>query len=295
MNSPVLLSASVSLSSGQALEFESRRLQNPFRTAMLIDEIRIYVTRNESVPNAYDAYGIGVNLRLGRTQLTKDYVPIANLGRALNDDPDPPGYGFVQAVTGPWTWKLHKPLYVPPTEYLVPKVYMAPEYNTNSPRTVTIVYVGRSLAEDFPVPSAVTIPYVAYVASPVKAWGSSSTFETSSADLVNPFNEPLYIQRFIGRQWLTVGSGAATNPDATGISTLIRAANHEGMIMIKDPTSFSSVFAVPDRSWTVNTVLVPKGFFLFQLDRDYSAYSAFSARSNAQFISMVGYRQVRLQ
>lgn len=296
MRSPILLSASATISAGGGTaEFETTRLQNPFRTPMLLDEVRVFVTRGGANPNAYDAYGLGLDLKLGRVPLTKDYVPIANFGKALNDDPDPPGFGFQQIVTGPWTWKLPKPLYIPATEFLVPKIYWPPDLVTSLPRTVTIVYAGRSLEDGLQVPESIPVPYVSYISTPRVAWGSNTTYQSTPSGLVNPFNEPLYVQRFIGRQWLSVGSFVGSNPDATGISTLVRAANHDGMIMIKDPTSFSSVFAVPDRSWTINTVLAPKGFFIFTLDRDYSAYSAFSAQSNAQFISMVGYREVRLR
>lgn len=82
---------------------------------------------------------------------------------------------------------------------------------------------------------------------------------------------------------------------ATGIitsGTLISAQDSFNNILIRDQTPFAHVFDFIDRSWTVNCKLPPKGFYLFTVDRLWSAYSA--AVTATVGISMVGWREVSL-
>lgn len=264
---------------------------------MLLDEVRIYIT-GATVATPI-TYGLGLDLKLGRVPLTKDFVPIANFGKALNDDPDPPGILIGQGpmnVRGPWTWRLPKPLYIPATEFLIPRIFNNPVYAASQTRTITIAYAGRALDVDERVPDAIDVPYVSYWQTPIQSAGSATPQQSTEADLVNPFNEPLAVQRFIGRCWANgaqfPGAGVLGFPDV-GFSVAVRAANSNGVIMVKDPTPFPTVFSLTDRSWTVNSLLAPKGFFIFYLDFD--QFGEEQVDDIAPMISMVGYRKVRVQ
>lgn len=297
MRSPILLSATATVAPGAVAEFETTRLQNPFRTAMLIDEVRIFISGSTATTPI--TYGLGLDLKLGRVPLTKDYVPIANFGRALNDDPDPPGILIGQttmSVLGPFTWRLPKPLYVPATEFLIPRIFNNPPYAASQTRTITIAYAGRSLDESERIPDVIDVPYVSYWECPVQTSGNQTPQQSTEADLVNPFNEPLTVQRFIGRCWGTGAQfpgGATIGTPDVGFGVGVRAANSNGVIMVKDSTPFPTLFSLPDRSWTVNNLLAPKGFFLFYLDFD--QFGEVQSADIAPIISMVGYRKVRIQ
>jgi hypothetical protein len=115
------------------------------------------------------------------------------------------------------------------------------------------------------------------------------TDQSTPSDLYNPFEPELHVQRFVGR-FLNFQIGNSGTPDDNNYGdlkgvmtfadelvdfsnniplagTFVSAQDSFNNILIRDPTPFYHVFAAIDRSWTMNCVLPPKGFYLFTVDR----------------------------
>ena len=304
---------------------QATRLENPFGNPMWLDEIRIRLPAGSNPTptgkSTGDGWaGLSLELKLGNLSLTKGFVPISLFGKVLNDDAlseqttnansvveigdDPFGPGI-------FTWKLPKPLFIPAREYLRPTMYLTP-YSGAPTSTVTILYVCRPLPRGTPTPSRLQSPWVSSFMPPMIAPSSDLTNQSTPADLYNPWDEELHVQRFIGRLMIQ-SSGNSGNADnsgeaanhmslasanvdlTTGIitcGTLVSAQDGYNNILIRDLTPFAHVFDFLDRSWTVNCILPPKGFYLFTVDRLWAGYTGTVALATVG-ISMVGYREVR--
>lgn len=299
MDSPILLSTTTSAAPGAMIEAnDPTRLQNPFKTAMLLDEIRFYLP-NTYAPSAGPPSNVRlamqVDFRLGRVPLTNGPVSITCFGKHINDSTrwGPPVESFTPCV-----WRLPRPLYLLPEEHLIPRVYHNPNYGTTGTRDLEIIYVGRSLPADFPRPDVRHHPYVAQapLLTAICPTSGDTVVQTTEADLVNPFDVPLKVQRFVGDFYNSVDAvslgSAPTTDDWAGELTLMRAVDHRGGILVKDPTPFSHLMNFTDRCWQVDTVLEPKGFFIFFIERNYAGKTGATV-TTAPIFSMVGYRTER--
>jgi len=289
---------------------------------MWLDEIRFRLPIN---PSAFDPPALAwsrlkVHLQLGDIPLTKDFVPISLLGKVLNSSltcESNVGNG------GPnlFTWRLPKPLFIPARELLRPTIYFEPPQTTDSfeppEKVVTIIYCCRPLPRGTPTPKVLNIPWVTYfkppnmrVASPLAPGGGATpdrTDQSTPADLYNPFDEDMHVQRFVGRLMHQdfgeeegfMGLASADIDLETGVlktGTLVSAQDSQNNILIRDRTPFAHVFDFLDRAWTVNCVLPPKGFYLFTIDRIWDTYIPLEGPANITVgISMVGHREVGLR
>ena len=321
---PILLSARLTLNAGQRVMAQSIRLQNPFRMPMMLDEIRyriVNVSPSGAAGSVLAHWAIRARHMLGRTPLTSDFVPIGGLTVPLGPDYIDSGINFAVAGTetrGWRTWKLPKPLYIPGTELLTTELYHAgtPQnaspvgsgsaispFNVNQTYVVDVVYAGRTISDDF-VPEKICVPFASAFVTPFVSTNILRVDQSSEADIRNPFNEELHVQRFIGRSVLqqsTTPAGEFDNlfaggsmADITTLFTKVRAADSFGRILVRDPAPFTHLFYLPDRTWTVNTKLQPRGFYLFEVERDFTSYSG-AVTANANIISMMGYREVYYQ
>mgnify|MGYP001566356905 FL=1 len=284
---------------------DTSRLENPYREPMWIDEIRFRLPAAEAGGTQASAWSsLRCELKLGETPLTKGFVPIGLFGKALNDS-------IEGASGGPpmFTWKLPKPLYVPARELLRPTIYY--DSFTSAPaKTVNIIYCCRPVLKGTPPPRVLQIPWVthfqpAFLALTGAAAANDQTDQSTPADLYNPWDQELHVQRFVGRLMGRNTSGEAHTSMSiasaninltTGIltsGTLVSAQDSFNNILIRDRTPFAHVFDFLDRAWTVNCVLPPKGFYLFTVDRLWAAYTKTITATVG--ISMVGWREVRVQ
>lgn len=304
MNSPILVSSGfLTMNANQAVGPDPSRMTNPYKTPMLVDEIRFRTTRvggNGPGPQL----SLLVELKLGRIPLTNGFVPAYALCKqspATDNNFGTTPSAYVVSTT----WKLPKPIYVPYGEYLSFRVMYDPTLTpAYASTTAEVSYAGRSLSSGTQKPASVWIPWATSFPIPLLAQQeltavSSSTISTQS-QLVNPFDDVLYVQRFIGRTWQSqeaqelgpLGGGTpATGVDLAFKYTMVRATDSLGNILVRDPTPFPHLFQFVDRTWNVNTVLPPKGFYIFQVDRDYPAGGV---KALAHNITMIGYHELRL-
>ena len=300
MISPLLLQAQISPPAGGG-SFglaDTTRLENPFQAPMWLDEIRFRIPSSSGTASAAAWSSLFVELKLGNLSLTKGFVPISLFGKELNDS----SYAVGQGVAV-FTWKLPKPLFIPARELLRPTIYYEPFSGAPS-KTVTIIYCCRPLPRGTPTPKTLQLPWVSFF-KPVYMTCPNATDRTDQstpADIYNPFDQDLHVQRFVGR-WMGQNissegvefmSLASANVNlTTGLvttGTLVSAQDSMNNILIRDRTPFAHLFDVLDRAWTVNCILPPKGFYLFTVDRLWSAYGATLVATVG--ISMVGWREV---
>lgn len=308
--SPILLRAQITplVGGGATGVGDPTQLENPFQEPMWLDEIRF------RLPDVGTWSQFLVELRLGQLPITKGFVPVGLLGKVLNES------GVIgESDPAVFTWKLPRPLYIPPREFLRPTIYFEPlraHPSTGSAAVtgvVTIVYVCRSIPEGTPPPQTAQIPWVSHFRPPVVTvdvtGGSDRTDQSTPSDLYNPWDQELHVQRFVGRASFLDTTGAAAENNtfmslasanvnrATGkvtSGTLISAQDSFNNILIRDRAPFAHVFDAIDRAWTVNCVLPPKGYYLFTIDRLWAAYLADVRMVGTVGISMVGWREVQV-
>ncbi len=311
--SPIILQAQISPPAGGG-SFglaDSTRLENPFQTPMWLDEIRFRMPIPEGGSRGQAWSSLSIELRLGNTPITRSFVPISLFGKVLNDSRDF-GESGVNGGTTPYspdvfTWKLPKPLFIPAREFLRPTLYFTP-YSGAPATTVTIMYCCRPLPAGTPAPQVMQIPWVSYFKPPNLTTPAAvdSSDQSTPSDLYNPWDEELHVQRFVGRlmgqnlgedqQHMSLASANINlNTGALVTGTLVSAQDSFNNILIRDRTPFAHVFDFIDRAWTVNCILPPKGFYLFTVDRLWSAYNPSPAFTATVGISMVGWREVQVR
>lgn len=293
MNSPIMLKpTAVTLAANAVKELDTTMLQNPFRTPMLVDEFRFTVgttlDARQFIPQ--------VEIKIGREPLTHGYVPVRLLGKFMWGGPaylTNPSYAYS-------VWKLDKPLYVPPDQYISIRA-ASKIYSSSASESVTLSaeIVGRSLSSKDPVPKRIALPWATAWVCPINA-GYGAVFENNSAeaDVVNPFDVPLNVLRFIGLHSdgsvYASFSGSGRPIRATEYTT-VHASDSFGNILIRDPTPFTHLFSTTDRCWTVRARLQPKGFYIFNTTQDYSDLLVSTGPTVVQLgIGLIGYREVPL-
>ncbi len=303
--SPIVLQAQITPPAGGG-SFglaDTTRLENPFGAPMWLDEVRLRMPTAAAISDSTGWANLSLELKLGNLNLTKGYVPLALFGKVLNSD------ALSEQYPGQFTWKLPKPLFIPAREFLRPTMYLAP-YSGAPASTITIEYVCRPLPKGTPTPAVLDLPWVSYYTTPMLATNTVDQIgdQSTPADIYNPWDEELVVQRFIGRL-LVQGSVNETNfpnmslataqlnlsTGALQVGALVSAQDGYGNILIPTPTPFAHVFDEIDRSWTVNAILPPKGFYLFTVDRYWTDAQVGGSISVALGISMVGYRKVGYQ
>ncbi len=317
---PLLLSAKTPNLTNNAIvsPVDSSFLANPTRQAMFVDEIRF------SIPTGAGLSGTGTSgvvvmpftgcrLSMGRLAITNGFVPLVLFGKSLNTT-DVTNGGSAQSGFC-MTWKLPKPLYVPPGEFISPRFqFILPITPAGgqavpdpTPFQIEMSIVGRSLPVDCPVPRTIDMPWISFWQSKALncTVSASSTFltrdQSRETDLVNPFNTPLFLQRLVGRL-PTVGANANGTFEANDAGfcfigsefVTLRMVNSYGGVLVKDFTPFYDLFHLYDKAWTVNTKMPPKTFLTTFLECNTTTSTQTSTQNAIAMIGMIGYRKVRL-
>lgn len=337
MISPIILSDEVQLALNSKVDCEPIKLANPYRTPMLIDEIRVrapFLTNNHDPTTQLDLAPFVTKLRLslGEMVVTKEFTPLALLGKVLDqgDFAGVSGASFTPYTALPYSlsnhyrsWKLPKPLYIPAGEYLKATFfydltnmglqYADPEFITFPIGKARIVYLGRSLASDAPPPPVISVPWVAYYEGSLFNTPGQSDL-SSESDLCNPHDAPFKIQRFNGR--IAMQAGANSNgrfgdvfwPNAS-VNTLpqsplqdnsifdvkVSMTDSQGRHFVPAGTPFYNLFNRTTSSWESGGSLPPKSFVTAALDYNYDAATYLGDTYSAKaMIAMLGHRDVQL-
>src|ERR1700682_435950 len=287
---PLLLSAKTPNLTNNAVvsPTDASFLANPTRQAMFVDEIRF------SIPSGIPAQGSGATvamaftgcrLTMGRLAITNGFVPLVFFGKSLTPtDVSNGGIALTASTQSGFcvTWKLPKPLYVPPGEFISPRFQFVPQvapvgsagFPDVTPFQIEMSIVGRSLPVDCPVPRTIDMPWISFWQSKALNCTVSASVtvltrdQSRETDLVNPFNSPLYLQRLVGRLPAigTAGGAGAFEANDAGFCFIgsefvtLRMVNSYGGVMVKDFTPFYDLFHLFDKAWTINTKMPPKTF-----------------------------------
>lgn len=313
--SPLLLQAQITLNyvGGELGLADSTTLENPFQGPMWIDEIRFRIpATNAMTTPSYAWAGLRAKFTLAGIPLTNGFVPLGLLGKVLNDSVTLGEQDVGDGSPSIFTWKLPRPIYIPAREFLRPTLYLEPGavFSPNTfPRTVTIIYACRPVAKGTPPPEKINLPWVTffkppYITMTTADGGSDAIDQSQPSDIFNPWPQNLHVQRFVGRL-MGIPSGEDQNHMSiasaninltTGLptsGTFVTAQDSFNNILVRDPTPFAHLFDFIDRAWTVNAVLPPKGFYLFTVDRNWTAYKPFEEDLTATVgISMISYREI---
>lgn len=210
--SPVSFTAHLdNLLPGQTVPLSTSGLANGYRTPYIIDEIHMqaYMTTPAASANLVQpSYAVGFQFRTGAYAFSERPVPMM-LYQPVYANVNPIGNvsvaqsvlktewaGAVITIGDEARWTLAKPLWMAPGDQIqasVSRDATAASLN-NSPFSVDVTYIGRSLKPGTPGPKKRYVPWAAhYVHLFSDAWSSTTT------QFRNPFMHPLTVQQLIGR------------------------------------------------------------------------------------------------
>ncbi len=304
--SPIHLTAFATLQANTAGSgVNAVALKNPSNLPMEIYEIRFLIrTTNTILTEAntgnLTGHSVACKLSLGNVPLTAGFIPLLMFGKCDYGSREAPNFKF-------WshTMRLSKPLFVPAGSAIVPS--FAHKGYTTSDIVVRISYAGRNMSASYR-PKKVFIPYVSCFSSkPFDTFSTTADLDNSTeTDLLNPFDMPLHVERFIGRMGVFDNtppddSNPATPPgaisdvafgfDAIARYTTLRMTDSNGNQIIRDYTSFANAFNYLTRAWETDFELPPKGFYTVFLKKAASGQTL-TRYLNQVFVSMVGYREL---
>ena len=300
---PIHLTASTTLRSGRESGVNAAALKNPTEDPMEICEIKINLQAVESAYTVGSFIGqpVGMRLDLGKIPLTNGYVPSWVFGKPWNMGNYYYGgatavgsssmYGFANYV-----WRLSKPLYVPGGSVLVPTLkhfgYGIGDIN------VQISYSGRGYGGKYS-PTKVFVPWVCNYTS--KALDYTSTAQTDSSnelDLVNIFDQPLRVDRFVGIIGRTTGTDTASpaliqdNADMSGAYLSARIVSSFGEPLVRNFVPFGALFPAVQPSWECEHVMPPRTYYKVYLSKAAATTGSALYTANAN-VSLVGWREMQ--
>lgn len=297
LSDPVHLTAFASVPSNSSTGVNAAALKNPVGAAMMINQIKFSLKAQVNAGAQFQATVLGgmilCELKLGNIPLTNGFIPVWNFVKpnSLNAElfTVVTEESVADAAYAEFCWTLPRPLYVPANAVIIPTFS-----NTGLvPNTidVRISYAGRSLKAGAPTPKKVAIPYVSSYISKNFPADDEDSDESSELSLINPFDQPLKLQRLTGRcqnvrningsaivyadegfsQILTAGAGdhylSMATPGEEMISVKIYDSN--GRPIVKDFTIFRSVFPTATRSWELDNgaVMDPQSYYRVFVDK----------------------------
>jgi hypothetical protein len=286
---PIALSTSVTITNSatadQTISPGTAGLTNPTRFGMFLDEIRIAATAkpaSNTPPTVFPLAYLSAQFTLGSWRLSDTHVPVLLYGsnsRAgdytaypsyLSEASQPGTAAQSSSVSGTISWRLPKPLYIPPGDTLIPTFRrLAATYSGGRfDFRVRVTYLGRVV--DMFRPRLVDVPYVNFFRHPTGTPARSSGI--AERGFHNPFQGPLTIERFVGRVIYENGlrSGYAgwdpadlsadlmTVGTDNGNGVTLKLTGSDGVRMTTDnEIGFAVPFGVWNNSWIVNKVLNP--------------------------------------
>jgi hypothetical protein len=270
---PVVLSDSVSLLPGAVLVLpQIVKMQNVYRSPLLIEEIRFEVTARlttETPPFVANLGGsISCSLKVGRYEMTLNgqFVPVWCFGPSTQGLAEYSAQGVSGdswVMTSYFRWRLPKPLWVHKGSAVLASfqrvaVDAIQLINPALPVTARISYAGRAIPGDVPEPQTFEVPYVSTFIDTAGA----STGWSKELDLANVMQHAnLRVQRFTGRIRKLFGAAPRFEYDLLTNNGLndVRISLRDSLgYILCDNVPFNEVFDVFRREWLVNRDLDPK-------------------------------------
>lgn len=259
--SPVLLSSQCNVSANNSGVPDSEELSYPFRKAVVIDEIR-WTLRTDAPVNSSQQLGaaVFVKMQIGRHFLMRDPVPLWLLGTMMAVSQETDRDLETGQDYSTYRWRLPKPLYVEAGGVL--RSTFSRGDDGFDPIHVRVSYAGKTVAPDQPVPSIISVPYVAPFVTPVGVVYSQS----NENHLFNPYDFPLMVQRLTGRVLNFVSRSKLymqekPTPTVAGSDITVLMNDSWGGKMINNNTGPSDAFDILRTAWTVDTIMPPKGVY----------------------------------
>jgi len=296
---PILLSSSVSLLQGRSGTPDVAALSNVFREPLIIDEVR-FAIYNPDPLNSGDLSGTTTcRFRMGRVELSPKDIPISLYGTSMQqysiesssviDNPD--------TVVTYRHWKLPVPLFIPAGSTLVPTFRRAQHPTSTTAVTYQIAYAGRYVNPSEPLPPRIQVPYVnAFYPNLDQFYAAGAptgevVYSTGELDLANLLDVPVRVQRFVGRmyQYQSPGTSELADVGANGGFVgpyFVEMKDSYGRDVVKDPTTFSTVFEIERRNWTYSKILGPRERYLMKIYN-----TALPLVPQMPMVSIVGWRE----
>lgn len=303
---PMHLTASATVQPNSSGGVNAVALKNPTGQPMEILEIKFSLFC--TITNAGNAGGtIGCKLDMGNFSMTNGFVPVALFGRMENqiaeENLGDSGSGaspgtVIGGYQNEFVWRLPHPLYVPADSVLIPQFQHRGLINNEV--IVRISYSARSIAPGAAPPKKLAIPYAAFYAAKLidaAVVGTDNSFET---DLVNPFDEPIIIQRFGGRIFFIQNAFGSTFAqeatdlagDQAGANYTVRMQDSFGRNLIQNFIPFRTAFSGVTRTWEVDrAVMDPKSYYMAYIQKA-TTYGGTAGLGTQAQISLIGHRVV---
>ncbi len=273
---PVLTSAAVTaLNTGSGQVANPILLRNPYNDKpMLLDEIRISNDSDTLVVNG----DLQIRLELGGSggiPITHGFVPVWTLGSKKN-----------QQVTMQ-TWRLKKPLWVPPREVVSAVV----QTKSGTAKNARVTYAGRVLedSDSLERPDEIDVPWVSAFIAPNVAGGSDTFIESKSVHCVNGTNKVLHVDQLTGRISTTTNY---TDPGTFAYGKFfLRITDSNNNAIIRADTPWADVFSMGSCAWPLKMDLQPRGFLRILIKEQ---LAGLIATTYTPMIAMIGHRKEKI-
>lgn len=277
---PIILSAETRLEPGSSSGVNTAALKNPHGLPMELLWVRfgIYPILPDSLADIEGSFTgaltgmvVGVKMDLGKLPIVDSGVPINTFGTA-RDDWDVLNFFFqetnVRIAHNIYTWRLKHPLYIPPGSTLVP---LFQHYGQIPfPAVVRLTYMCRTLSAP-KKDKKLWVPWVTSWRSKSFDFEASPNVdptilydESSELDIVNPFDVPVFVARFGGRQSLVSpdtnyqnSETSVTEPsfaplaDSGDENIVLSIKSSTGDEIVKNDTHFGGLFPLNLKVWDI--------------------------------------------
>ncbi len=222
------------------------KFMNPNRTAMLVDEFRVFMPLGLMT----DQLTMYMRIFYGATPLTNNWLPMrAFMPAYLN------GSGMASNTDTSAVWHLARPLYVPPNVQLTMEFmrYSAGDtysWTLSALPQVTCAIAGRSMPAGMAIPKTIFVPWACAYAG--FAGTGINQLQTSDADIANPFDVPLHVDYFTGYAFQEFG----TSPNDPTVQMTLS----NGKSVVRDPTPMTLLFPLNRPILRSRALLQPKEF-----------------------------------